>query len=62
MDRGAWQAPWGHKGLDTTEQLTLHLENKISGWPHCLSQSDPSPSHTHPSSSLLGWTARIVMM
>ena len=26
MDRRAWQAtvPWGHKELDTTEQLTLH--------------------------------------
>ena len=21
MDRGAWQAPWGRKVLDTTEQL-----------------------------------------
>ena len=21
MDRGAWQAPWGHKELDTTEGL-----------------------------------------
>ena len=21
MDRGAWQAPWGHKDLDTTKQL-----------------------------------------
>ena len=21
MDRGAWQAPWGHKESDTTEQL-----------------------------------------
>ena len=62
MDRRAWRAPWGHKQLDTTEQLTLHLKNKISGWPHCLSQSDPSPSHTRPSSFLLGWTARIVMM
>ena len=24
MDRGAWWAPWNCKGLDTTEQLTLH--------------------------------------
>ena len=59
---GAWRAPWGHKELDTTKQLTLHLKNKISGWPHSLSQSDPSPSHTRPSSFLLGWTARIMMM
>ena len=28
MDRGAWQAPWGHKELDTTEQLTfLHFNS-----------------------------------
>ena len=26
MDRGAWKAsPWGHKDLDTTEQLTFSL-------------------------------------
>ena len=24
MDWGAWQAPWGHKELDMTEQLTHH--------------------------------------
>ena len=29
MDRGAWWAPWGHKGLDTTEQLTVLLIKKI---------------------------------
>ena len=29
MDRGAWQAPWGHQGLDTTERLmhTLRIQN-----------------------------------
>ena len=30
MDRGAWRAtvsPWGHKELDTTEQLTLSLSH-----------------------------------
>ena len=37
MDRGAWQAPWGHKELETTERLTLslsvvHFDNHI-----CLS-------------------------
>ena len=24
MDRGAWQATWGHKELDITEQLSMH--------------------------------------
>ena len=26
MDRGAWRGyrPWGHKELDTTEQISLH--------------------------------------
>ena len=23
MNRGTWQAPWGHKELDTTERLTF---------------------------------------
>ena len=30
MDRGAWRAtvsPWGHKELDTIEQLTLSLSH-----------------------------------
>ena len=30
MDRGAWQAPWGLKELDTTEQLT-HTHTLITG-------------------------------
>ena len=32
MDRGAWQAngPWGHKELDTTEQLTVSLCSVLS--------------------------------
>ena len=25
MDRGAWQAPWGHKELDSTEWLSLSI-------------------------------------
>ena len=32
MDRRAWQAtysPWGHKELDTTEQLTLPLHFQV---------------------------------
>ena len=35
MDRGAWQAtysPWGHKEQDTTEQLSLFIEEKPM-WP-----------------------------
>ena len=31
MDRGAWQAPWGHKELDTTEGLTLHFTWPMEG-------------------------------
>ena len=30
MDRGAWQAPWGHKDSDTTERLTLSLSFQLS--------------------------------
>ena len=30
MDRGAWRgySPWGHKELDTTEQLSLHFTSQ----------------------------------
>ena len=30
MNRGAWQAPWGHKDSDTTERLTLSLSFQLS--------------------------------
>ena len=27
MDRGAWQAPWGHEESDMTERLSLSLSH-----------------------------------
>ena len=29
LDRGAWQAPWGHKEFDMTEQLTHNVSRTV---------------------------------
>ena len=45
MDRGAWQAPWGHKESDTTEHIPL------SCWLFpCLGNTH---THTHTHTNLI---------
>ena len=43
MGRGAWQAPWGHKESDTTEEHVFMTENHDSSYSFHFIHGDWGP-------------------